>query len=393
MKKQINLIIVFTFIAVLFSGTYNHAQACHRSSLTLDNVIDNGDGTYQIDMTFTCGAGQSNGQWGAQQPTWTYAFYAAGNATFTAYPDSLVSPNTAIPYYGFTTQNDTVLAYNSSVWWWACIDANCGPITTVSQAISVTTDGLPDSIELIGMEGAGNPLASCTGLIVYPPCFGTSVDAGQDETVYYGYQPEACVTLTASGSGGSGNWFYSWDGVPGPSLTVCPSTTTTYTVTATDNTTGCVVTDEVTVTVIDVVCGSNNDRVRMCNNNGQTRCVRADRVQNKLNNGWTLGACGSNKTNFGSEAGALSIMDIDMRVGPNPFTDVTNIQVDLPADEIITLEVYNINGRLIRQLHEGNLQGGGKSFEFSADGLAKGLYVARLTTSDGQLITRKLMLQ
>ncbi len=382
-----------TFIAVLFAGTFNQTQACHRSSLTLDNVVDLQNGTYQIDMTYTCGAGNTNGQWGGQQPTWTYAFYAAGNATFTDYPDSLISPNTGIPYYGFTTQDDTVLAYNSSVYWWACIDASCGPISTVSQSISVITNGLPESIELIGMEGAGNPNASCTGLIVYPACFGTAVDAGLDETVYYGYQPEACVTLTASATGGSGSWFYSWDAVPGPSLTVCPNTTTTYTVTATDNVTGCVVTDEVTVTVIDVVCGPNDDKVRMCNTSGQSRCVRADRVQNKLNNGWTLGSCGSSKSNFESEGGAVSILDLDMRVGPNPFSDVTMIQVDLPADEAVTLEVYDINGRLIKQLHDGGLQGGGKSFEFSGNGLPKGLYIARLTTSQGQLITRKLMLQ
>lgn len=393
MKRQINPITVFTFIFILFAGMISSVQACHSSSLTLNNVTDNGDGTYQIDMTYTCGAGNDNGIWGAQQPTWTYAFYSSGGATFTGYPDSLISPNTGTPYYGFTTQNDTVLAYNSSVYWWACITAGCGPITTVSQAISVTTNGLPETIELIGMEGAGNPAASCTGLVVHPACFGTSVDAGPDETVYYGYQPEACVTMTATASGGSGSWIYSWDGVPGPSLTVCPNTTTTYTVTATDLVTGCIVTDDITVNVIDVVCGSANDRVRMCNNNGQTRCVRADRVTNKLSNGWTLGACGSSKTEFESGGEALAELTLDMRVGPNPFTDVTHIQVDLPANEKVTLEVYDLNGAIVKTIHEGSLQGGGKSFEFRATGLAKGLYVARLTTENGQLITRKLMLQ
>ena len=38
---------------------------------------------------------------------------------------------------------------------------------------------------------------------------------------------------------------------------------------------------------------------------------------------------------------------------PNPFNPITNIKYSLPIDNKVTLEVYNINGKLINTLYSG----------------------------------------
>ncbi len=59
-----------------------------------------------------------------------------------------------------------------------------------------------------------------------------------------------CINITANGSGGTGNITYTWNpgNLTGSSVNVCPNTTTTYTVTATDAN-GCTKTQAATVTV------------------------------------------------------------------------------------------------------------------------------------------------
>ena len=59
------------------------------------------------------------------------------------------------------------------------------------------------------------------------------------------------VSLTGTVSNGSGNYSYSWSNGLGNTQNVIatPTITRTYTLTVTDNTTGCVATDQVTVRV------------------------------------------------------------------------------------------------------------------------------------------------
>ena len=92
-------------------------------------------------------------------------------------------------------------------------------------------------------------------------------DAGPDAEICYG----SCHDLEASATGGSGNYYYQWDNGLGVSAThqVCPSTTTTYSVTVTDLTTGCTDVDVVRVKVVpgvDVDAGKDKS---IC----KTECV------------------------------------------------------------------------------------------------------------------------
>ena len=92
-----------------------------------------------------------------------------------------------------------------------------------------------------------------------------SLTTSPNTTVQIGYSPGSnCTTLTASATGGTGTIGLSWsNGATGNSTQVCPTATTTYTVTATDAA-GCSVQKNVTVTVHDVRCGGNNTGIKIC---------------------------------------------------------------------------------------------------------------------------------
>lgn len=79
-----------------------------------------------------------------------------------------------------------------------------------------------------------------------PLCTDILGSAGPDENICTG----GSADLAATASGGESPYTYFWDNglPPGPSHTVTPSSTTTYNVTISDNV-GCIVTDQVTITV------------------------------------------------------------------------------------------------------------------------------------------------
>ncbi|MBT3234092.1 MAG: T9SS type A sorting domain-containing protein [Calditrichaeota bacterium] len=76
---------------------------------------------------------------------------------------------------------------------------------------------------------------------------------------------------------------------------------------------------------------------------------------------------------------------------PNPFNSTTTISYSLPQTSNITLQVYDISGRLLSQLLNGRQQAGIHSSTVKADRWASGLYFVRLEAS-GWVFTQKIML-
>ena len=76
---------------------------------------------------------------------------------------------------------------------------------------------------------------------------------------------------------------------------------------------------------------------------------------------------------------------------PNPFNPTTNIQYSLPKASRVTLKVYDILGRLVQTLVNGEQNPGNYSVTFNAQNLSSGVYFYQLQAG-GFTETKKLML-
>lgn len=68
---------------------------------------------------------------------------------------------------------------------------------------------------------------------------------------------------------------------------------------------------------------------------------------------------------------------------PNPFNPTTVISFTLPGASQVRLQVFDVNGKLIQTLVDGNVPSGNHEILFSATGLPSGVYLYRMDTQFG----------
>ena len=81
---------------------------------------------------------------------------------------------------------------------------------------------------------------------------------------------------------------------------------------------------------------------------------------------------------------------------PNPFNPITNIDFDIPSDALVEMNIYDILGREVKQIHNGNLKAGFHSIEWDGTNsfggnVGGGIYFCSLV-SNGFHKTIKLIL-
>ena len=76
---------------------------------------------------------------------------------------------------------------------------------------------------------------------------------------------------------------------------------------------------------------------------------------------------------------------------PNPFNPITTISYGLPLDTEISLNVYDIKGRIITTLIEGIRTAGMHSVDWNAENLPSGVYFVKLNAGEFTQ-THKLLL-
>ncbi|MES2730569.1 MAG: malectin domain-containing carbohydrate-binding protein [Bacteroidota bacterium] len=93
-----------------------------------------------------------------------------------------------------------------------------------------------------------------------------------------------------------------------------------------------------------------------------------------------------------AEEEALVAAATQLQAYPNPFTDKVTISFTLPETSPAKLEVYNLQGKLVKRLFDGEAEGG-KLYELEMDGsgLNNGLYISRLATP-AQTESKKIVL-
>jgi len=78
---------------------------------------------------------------------------------------------------------------------------------------------------------------------------------------------------------------------------------------------------------------------------------------------------------------------------PNPFNPVTTIQFALPETADINLTVFDLLGRQVAVLVNGQLSSGRHSVNFDASSLPSGIYLYRLTTPGGSVAQKMVLLK
>ncbi|MEJ2596131.1 MAG: M4 family metallopeptidase [bacterium] len=231
-----------------------------------------------------------------------------------------------------------------------------------------------------------------------------TIDAGENQTVYYGYPPAECADIAWSGEGGGvPPYTITWDDGGAQSHQVCPgNTTTTYTVTITDAN-GCVETDSVKICVIDIRCGNNLDKVEICHVpeedplNTQTLCVSVNAVETHLAHGDMLAACGTDHTCSDAKSDFISLTDNNyettLSAYPNPFSVSTTIEFTNGREGKITVQLYDFTGRMLKEIYDGDAELATKyEIRVDAKDLSPGLNLCVLRHSDGTVLIKKLLM-
>jgi hypothetical protein len=192
--------------------------------------------------------------------------------------------------------------------------------------------------------------------VIVKPVPPAAADAGNDLTICLG------ESITINANGGAS---YLWsNGASSPSITVSPSRTTTYTLTATRG--GTSNTDEVTVTVIN------------CNLGNSTNSSVSD----------TTIPDGTNDTASQDSDNLLNKENFELTVYPNPTEGNINVQTNIPIYNF-NLVLLNINGNVIYSDEmDANEDGINKEIDLSR--MAKGVYFLQLYNEEESYV-KKIM--
>jgi hypothetical protein len=259
---------------------------------------------------------------------------------------------------------------------------NCSFDLSLDNSSFSCSDVGDNTVTLTATDAAGNTNSTTCVVTVKTTLDATATTTAS--TVYYGYSSMASATLKAIPTGGSGSYTYLWStGATTQSVTVSPTSSTTYDVTVTDGN-GCSVETSVSVDVLDVRCGKKLDKVAVCHN-GNTICIDASAVSTHLSSHSDgLGECSSKNASYTELDN-----NVTLQAYPNPFAQTTNLSFSVTKDGQASLEVYDMRGVKIATLYNGNaVTGDVYKVKFDASGLSSNIYLARLITAEGTKIIK-----
>ena len=78
---------------------------------------------------------------------------------------------------------------------------------------------------------------------------------------------------------------------------------------------------------------------------------------------------------------------------PNPFNPTTNITYQLPENSFVTLRVFNVLGKLVSTLVNGEQPSGKYSVRFNATNLPSGVYYCALQAGNYHKVTKMILLK
>jgi hypothetical protein len=242
---------------------------------------------------------------------------------------------------------------NATEWKW--YTGSCGG-TLVGSGNSITVNPVQNTTYYVRGEGGCSGPGACASItinigsidVTIPDVKALNYSSIAFNTVYPPYAPASSITLTAQPSGASGPYNYSWsNGATTQSITVSPSSNTTYTVTVTDAS-GCTGTASKEVVVKNVNC--NNGKVYMCHITGNsshvnTICIDNNAVATHLAAGCSLGECiGSRNAPSAMET---EVVNFKIEILPNPSEKYFNLIINTGDATKISIRVMDVLGRVV----------------------------------------------
>lgn len=256
------------------------------------------------------------------------------------------------------------------------IGNDCGDLNYVwsNGATSSNNNNLSAGSYNVEVTDSWGCTANASATLTEPEAI--SLTTSNDQTVYYGYTPMSCATISGSAIGGCPEYVYNWSS-NGASIgndeiiEVCPESSTSYNFSVTDLN-GCTSSNSVSICVIDVRCyagNSNVQKVEVCHippgnpNNAHTICISENAVAAHLAQGSLLGDCSEQEdcpnvsaqqiqTHSQSNLSWANMIDAEPVIGiyPNPFNDIFTVQYGLEDLIPIIFEITDMTGRIIKRV-------------------------------------------
>ena len=128
--------------------------------------------------------------------------------------------------------------------------------------------------------------------------------------------------------------------------------------------------------------------------NTYMRDIAFDSVRNRIWLSCGVGTCYLDVAELSSTGRPLQFKPADYTVlaaYPNPFNSTTRIRFDLAKRQRVKLDLFDLQGRLVRTLTDGMMDAGRQEITFDGDGLASGTYFVRLKSAE-VVRTEKILL-
>lgn len=79
-------------------------------------------------------------------------------------------------------------------------------------------------------------------------------------------------------------------------------------------------------------------------------------------------------------------------IHPNPSSQIAFVSISFDQDSEVRIELQDVQGRVIKNIAEGNFEGGNHHLDFSLEDLSAGMYYASVATKD-QVTFEKILKQ
>ena len=87
----------------------------------------------------------------------------------------------------------------------------------------------------------------------------------------------------------------------------------------------------------------------------------------------------------------VSEKQLELQIYPNPFTSIAFARFDLPQTGMVRVQVYDVNGRLVRSVFHGSMNRGRHEFKIDGSKWAPGVYHIEMILNEQRLV-RKIVL-